>query len=154
MALKRAKLNCTEGWMPFCENHLLCSVCERENEIQARTFYKGKILVIFSLACVYVYGGGGDGKRTWLTMWISARCKSASVTDGRPLIAGVWRLGSGRRRKSLSAGRPGWEGEGWGCLGCHHSSGHRGLGVKGQRLVSESVTLLLLRTPGALASRT
>lgn len=48
------------------------------------------------------YGGGRGGEQTWLTVWISSRCKSALVTDGRPLIAGLWRLGSHRRRKSLS----------------------------------------------------
>ena len=62
--------------------------------MQARTFCKGKILVFFSggvRVCVYlyVYGGSRDGEQTWLTVWISSCCKSASVTDGRPLIAGL-----------------------------------------------------------------
>lgn len=52
--------------------------------------------------CMCAYGGGRGGEQTWLTVWISSRCKSASVTDGRPLIAGLWRLGSHRKRKSLS----------------------------------------------------
>lgn len=81
-----------------------------------RRFYKGELLVVY--VCVfwyiYVYGGGRDGEQTWLTVWISSCCKSASVTDGRPLIAGLWRLGSHRRRKSLSVSLGGWEGEGWG----------------------------------------
>lgn len=51
---------------------------------------------------MHSYGGGRGGEQMWLTVWISSRCKSASVTDGRALIAGLWRLGSHRRRKSLS----------------------------------------------------
>lgn len=135
MPLKRAKLNCTEGWMHLLKEMfaLLC-VWERERkrEMQERTFYKGTILVFFSggvrvcaRVCVYmyVYGGGRDGEQTWLTVWISSCCKSASVTDGRPLIAGLWRLGSHRRRKSLSVSLGGREGEGWGWgrLGSHQS---------------------------------
>lgn len=73
--------------------------------------------------CVYLYVCVWRKQRWRLTVWISSCCKSASVTDGRPLIAGLWRLGSQHRRKSLSVSLGGWEGEGWGWgrLGSHQS---------------------------------
>lgn len=56
-----------------------------------RRFYKAELLVVYVCVFIYiyVYGGGRDGEQTWLTVWISSCCKSASVTDGRPLIAGL-----------------------------------------------------------------
>ena len=72
--------------------------------MQERTFSEGKIfssggvcvhVCVYVCVCVsvcvymYVYGGVRDGEQTWLTVWISSCCKSASVTDGRPLIAGL-----------------------------------------------------------------
>lgn len=50
---------------------------------------KKKVSVAFECVYMYACGGGRGSEQTWLTAWISSRCKSASVTDGRPLIAGL-----------------------------------------------------------------
>lgn len=50
---------------------------------------KEKVSAAFECVYMYACGGGRGGEQTWLTAWISSRCKSASVTDGRPLIAGL-----------------------------------------------------------------
>lgn len=117
MPFNRMEWNCSGGSAGARlqkTSALLCCVFER-GEFQQKAFWKCEILY------VCLYRRGRDGEQTWLTVWISSCCKSASVTDGRPLIAGLWRLGSHRRRKSLSVSLGGWEGEGWGCLRSHQS---------------------------------
>lgn len=78
-----------------------------------KAFENSKILFIY--LCISLWWricvhGSRDGEQTCLTVRISSCCKSASVTDGKLLIAGLWRLGSHRRRKSLSVSRGDWEG--------------------------------------------
>lgn len=61
--------------------------CGREHLIRVKYIFYS--VVVHVCECVSVYEGGRDGEQTWLTVWISSCCKSASVTDGRPLIAGL-----------------------------------------------------------------
>lgn len=51
---KRAKLNCTEGWMPFCKKCLLLLLClgEKERERCRREHFIRVKYYYFSVACV------------------------------------------------------------------------------------------------------